>query len=465
MQKTFNNYLKLKYVTAFVAAVLMLIALTVYLSFDRIENSPVDTTSKIYTLKEGATARTVTEDLCSNFIDRKIASVWLHLHPELTRIQKGEYSVEGKSVRKILEDMKNGNVIVKSYPMFSLVEGTNFAKIMRKISSKIGKIKDDEFFSLIGNKNRFLRHVLKDHEELLELIGSDVDNLEGLLHPASYPMYEKSPLMQMFSKAIITQLKILKSEWENRDKSEHITSPYEALIMASIIEKETFLDEERDQIAAVFENRLDKKMRLQTDPAVMYGVGALFTGKLTKAHLKADTPYNTYTRDGLPPTPICMPRTESIHAVMHPADSKALYFVAKSHSPKDGHDFSASLKEHNQAVANYRKKVREYLQSVQDEENKEDNEDTANSSDDGKNEKDTDKDKSAMNITDSEQEEDEVLEISVNDGTSEVSEPSVKSADGSETRHLSKKSAPEHRSHESEPQPESSAVKSKEKHA
>ena len=138
------------------------------------------------------------------------------------------------------------------------------------------------------------------------------------------------------------------------------------MILASIIERESSIGAERNKIAAVFYNRLKRGMMLQTDPAVMYGVSPDFKGPLTRSQLRKDTPYNTYTRAGLTPTPISMPGAESIQAALHPEKSDALYFVAKSHDPKDGHIFSNSLQEHNKAVSQYRKKVKEYRESLQD---------------------------------------------------------------------------------------------------
>jgi len=145
-------------------------------------------------------------------------------------------------------------------------------------------------------------------------------------------------------------LDVLLSEWALRNKSVPLQTPYEALILASIIEKESGHVDEREQIAGVFIRRLQKGMRLQTDPTVIYGMGDKYKGDLRRKDLKQDTPYNTYTRHGLPPTPIAMPGVASIRAAMHPADGKALYFVAKG----DGsHYFSETLEEHNKAVRKY----------------------------------------------------------------------------------------------------------------
>jgi UPF0755 protein len=144
----------------------------------------------------------------------------------------------------------------------------------------------------------------------------------------------------------------LSNAWENRDPDLPLASPYELPILASIIERETAVDSERRQVAGVFVRRLQKGMRLQTDPTVIYGLGENFDGNLTRAHLTTDTPYNTYTRGGLPPTPIGMPGEASLLAASQPDDADALYFVASGEG--DGtHVFSATLEEHNAAVAAY----------------------------------------------------------------------------------------------------------------
>jgi UPF0755 protein len=145
----------------------------------------------------------------------------------------------------------------------------------------------------------------------------------------------------------------LAEAWAARDPAVPLKSPYEALILASIVEKETGMAAERPLIASVFMNRLRIGMRLQTDPTVIYGMGERFDGNIRKKDLSADTPWNTYTRDGLPPTPIAMPGAGSLRAVSKPAESRFLYFVGKG----DGtHQFSATLEEHNRAVARYQLK-------------------------------------------------------------------------------------------------------------
>jgi UPF0755 protein len=144
--------------------------------------------------------------------------------------------------------------------------------------------------------------------------------------------------------------RILLAEWEGREASLPYKSPYEALIMASIVEKETGKSQDRTQVASVFLNRLRKGMLLQTDPTVIYGMGEKFDGNLRKRDLLADGPYNTYTRPGLPPTPIAMPGLASVQAALHPARTEMLYFVARGDGTSQ---FSRTLEEHNRAVAKY----------------------------------------------------------------------------------------------------------------
>ncbi len=348
-------------------------AFIAYRSYENFFEKPVSTSQEIYNLKSGSTAITVINDLIANPIDRQVAKFYLHYTHRYTAILSGEYMILNKSLDAILKDMQKGNVVIKSYPTFAVVEGTNYERIMKKISEHSATLKDPEFFASITNPKTFLKTILKEHQDLLALVGDKIQSLEGLISPATYPMYEKEPFLSMFRLAIVKQLQILKEEWESRDDDCILKTPYEAMILASIIERETLVEDEREYVAAVFHNRLVKKMRLQTDPTVMYGIDPLFSGRLKKSDLQSDSPYNTYTRDGLPPTPICMPRAESIHAAIHPANSDVLYFVARDISPKDGHVFSGTLQEHNKAVAEYRKKVKEYNNSRKDADKTSDN--------------------------------------------------------------------------------------------
>ena len=252
------------------------------------------------------------------------------------RIQAGTYSLDRPlTPLELLGKIVRGEVI-QGAVLF--VEGWNIREVRQELA-----------------RNPQLEHRLVDmtDAELLAAIGAEEGHPEGLFFPDTYYFSPHSPDIDVLRRAYQLQRQKLLAAWEIRAPELPYKSPYEALIMASIIEKETGAPEERPLIAAVFVNRLNKGMRLQTDPTVIYGVGAKFDGNLRKADLQRDTPYNTYTRAGLPPTPIAMPGEEAIRAALNPAESKALYFVARG----DGtHVFSSTLEEHNRAVNRYQKK-------------------------------------------------------------------------------------------------------------
>ena len=173
---------------------------------------------------------------------------------------------------------------------------------------------------------------------------------EGQFFPDTYNFTRGTTDLQVLQRAQLLMQEVLSSAWATRDAGLPYATPQEALTMASIIEKETAVAEEREQIAGVFIRRLQRNMRLQTDPTVIYGLGTNFDGNLTRAHLESDTPWNTYTRSGLPLTPIALPGRAAVEASLHPDQSENLYFVARG----DGtHYFSATLEEHNRAVEQY----------------------------------------------------------------------------------------------------------------
>lgn len=191
-----------------------------------------------------------------------------------------------------------------------------------------------------------------DESELARAIGADGPHLEGLLFPDTYFYAPHSSDIEVLRRAYRLQREKLMVAWDARAPGLPYRTPYEALIMASIVEKETGAAAERPMIAGVFLNRLRIGMRLQTDPTVIYGLGTRFDGNLRKVDLQRDTPYNTYTRAGLPPTPIAMPSEAAIQAALNPAHTDALYFVSRG----DGtHVFSSTLDEHNRAVNRYQR--------------------------------------------------------------------------------------------------------------
>ncbi len=189
--------------------------------------------------------------------------------------------------------------------------------------------------------------------EVLQAIGAAERHPEGLLFPDTYLFAPHASDLQVLRRAYRLQQEKLAAAWETRAPNLPYQTPYEALVMASIVEKETGAAFERPEIAGVFVNRLRKGMRLQTDPTVIYGLGERFDGNLRKVDLQTDTPYNTYTRGGLPPTPIAMPSEAAIRAALNPAKTQALYFVSRN----DGtHVFSSTLEAHNRAVNEHQRR-------------------------------------------------------------------------------------------------------------
>ena len=192
-----------------------------------------------------------------------------------------------------------------------------------------------------------------DHQEIMRRVGQPEQHPEGQFFPATYDFGHGSEDITILRRAYQRMRRELADAWRERDPELPYETPDEALVMASIIEKETGLASERAEIAGVFVRRLRRGMKLQTDPTVIYGLGAAFDGNLRRADLRRDTPYNTYTRHGLPPTPIALPGADAIHAALHPAPGNSLFFVARG----DGsHQFSATLAEHNRAVRRYQLK-------------------------------------------------------------------------------------------------------------
>jgi UPF0755 protein len=202
------------------------------------------------------------------------------------------------------------------------------------------------------NSSEKVKHMTMSEtdQQILKEIGATETMPEGLFFPDTYFFTPNTSDRDILKRAYSTMQSKLNAAWATKANGLPYRTPYEGLIMASIVEKETGRAFERPQIAGVFINRLKIGMRLQTDPTVIYGMGEQFDGNIRKKDLLSDTIYNTYTRDGLPPTPIAMPGLGAINAALHPAQTKALYFVGKG----DGtHYFSASLKEHNNAVIKY----------------------------------------------------------------------------------------------------------------
>ncbi len=238
-------------------------------------------------------------------------------------------------------------------------------QLVKKITE--GDVSQSEIVFIEGWNFRQMRQALDAHpaikhdttglseKELLQRLGAPEESAEGLFFPNTYYFSSGMSDLSLLKRAYQIMEQRLNDAWRERDPNLPLSTPYEALILASIVEKETGKSVERPKIAAVFINRLHLGMRLQTDPTVIYGLGEGFDGNLRKNDLIADNVYNTYMRTGLPPTPIAMPGWAAIQAALHPSSTSALYFVSKG----DGsHYFSSNLTEHNQAVERYQKSGR-----------------------------------------------------------------------------------------------------------
>lgn len=248
---------------------------------------------------------------------------------------------------------------------YEITRGVTTLELLRKLTR--GDVSQAEMVFIEGWTFRQMRERLDAHPdvrhdtkglpeaEVMRLVGATRNVAEGLFFPDTYLFAKRSRDVDILARAYRAMERHLAREWETRAVGLPFADPYQALTLASIVEKETGRVQDRPLIAAVFINRLRQGMLLQTDPTVIYGIGEKFDGNLRKRDLLQDTPYNTYVRAGLPPTPIAMPGLASLQAALHPAPSQALYFVARG----DGSShFSRTLEEHNQAVNRYQKSAK-----------------------------------------------------------------------------------------------------------
>ena len=295
---------------------------------------------RILTVPSGSNLRKVIAELESAGV---ITSGWLllahaRLYGQSHRIQAGEYRLAvGVTPRSLLDQLVSGDVIQYA---FTIVEGWTFRQLRKALDAESTLV-----HSLTG----------VSAEQLMALIGSPDLHPEGQFLAETYHYPKGLTDVDFLRRSHLALQWALSDAWDQRAPDLPLSSPYQALILASIIEKETALAEERPQIAGVFTRRLTKRMRLEADPSVIYGLGDRFDGDLRSRDLRTDTPYNTYTRRGLPPTPIAIIGRSAIEAALHPLAGDMLYFVAKG----DGsHQFSATYREHRQAVRKYQLKRR-----------------------------------------------------------------------------------------------------------
>ena len=309
-----------------------------YLQYQKTLNAPlVAEGDGIITVKRGDTLATLNRELIRRGVisgSDWVLPLYARLNPQAANIKAGDYRIdENATLPSLINDITNGKVVVYSV---TVIEGKTFKDLRETLRQTAG-----------------LEHTLnnKTDAEIATLLGLQ-GNPEGWFLPETYQFNRGTTDLDMLKRMYDEMQRTLEQAWTSRAEGLPLATPYEALILASIIEKETGVAAERPQISGVFTRRLQKNMLLQTDPTVIYGA-ADYHGDLTRKHLQTDTPYNTYINKGLPPTPIALPGKASIEAALHPADGDSLYFVADG---TGGHTFSATYEEHQQAVADYLKK-------------------------------------------------------------------------------------------------------------
>jgi peptidoglycan lytic transglycosylase G len=266
-----------------------------------------------------------------------LLDLYARLRGDATRIRAGEYLLaRGTTPLSLVEKLVSGQVFQHQ---LTIVEGWRFAELLNAVRA-----------------DGAIRASTVDGASIMAELGEPGVHPEGQFYPDTYFFPRGTTDLDLLRTAHQALLDHLATAWEARDPGIQIRTPYEALILASIIEKETALSTERKLISGVFQQRLRRNMRLQTDPTVIYGLGDAFDGNLRRQDLDRDTPYNTYTRAGLPPTPIALPGNASLEAAVQPESTDALYFVATGRG--DGsHYFSATLEEHERAVREYLRRL------------------------------------------------------------------------------------------------------------
>lgn len=293
----------------------------------------------LFAVKPGWSAKRTANELAAKGIIEKPHWFYLHarIQPHLTgkavSIKSGEYELpEQATVAQLFELLQTGQS--KQYT-HTVIEGYTFKQIIQ---------------GLADNQSLTATEVSAEPASIMAALGKPDAHPEGQFFADTYSFPRETTDLDFLKRAHQRLEQVLQEEWQNREPDLPYQNAYEALIMASIIEKETAVSEERPKIAGVFVSRLRKGMRLQTDPTVIYGIGDSYDGNIRRKDLRTDTPYNTYTRGGLPPTPIANVGREAIHAALHPENTTALYFVSKG----DGtHYFSETNEEHNAAVRKY----------------------------------------------------------------------------------------------------------------
>jgi len=321
----------------FISSLLFLLASLVFAAGAWWLQHPLDLKSETVdvTVEPGARARTVVQSLVDGGVpvQPQLLHWWIRLSGQSRQLKAGSYEFSGHPTpRMLVAKLVRGEVAMRSV---TLVEGLTFSQ-WRELLRMAPYLKPET-------------QDLSDGA-IMEKLGRAGVHPEGRFFPDTYTFAKNSSDLAVLRHALEAMDQRLAQVWAQRSSDSPLKTPDEALILASIVEKETGRPSDRAQIAGVFNNRLRKGMLLQTDPTVIYGLGPKFDGNLRKRDLLADTPWNTYTRVGLPPTPIAMPGMDALQAAVQPAPTHALYFVARGDGTSE---FSATLAEHNRAVRKY----------------------------------------------------------------------------------------------------------------
>jgi UPF0755 protein len=296
-----------------------------------------DEASIEFSIQSGSSVRSSAQQIAASGVpvNSILLAFLARISGKSAKLKAGNYELKpGTTPLALIDQLVRGEFAQES---LAIIEGWSF-KQMRQAIAEHPSLKHDT--------------AAMTDKELLAKITTQYRMPEGLFFPDTYLFAKGASDLQIYRQAHAVLLKRLDDAWNGRAPSLPYKSPYEALIMASIIEKETGQKSERNMIAAVFINRLKRGMLLQTDPTVIYGMGDKFQGNIRKRDLETDTPYNTYTRAGLPPTPIALPGVEALRAAMNPANSTALYFVSRGNGTSE---FSNNLNDHNRAVNKYQR--------------------------------------------------------------------------------------------------------------
>ena len=307
-------------------------------------HTPVNVTQdQLLTIERGTTGSKLAALLeQENILEHADLLPWLlKLQPQLNKVKAGTYSLTGVKTLQDLLDMINSGKEAQFSVKF--IEGKTF-KEWRKNLENAPHLKQ----TLQGKTDKEIMALL-DIPAVAKAV-YEWNNMEGWLYPDTYNYTPNSTDLELLKRSTSRLQKALDKAWSERDENLPLADPYQMLILASIVEKETGIAAERPQVASVFINRLKANMKLQTDPTVIYGMGESYTGNIRKKDLETITPYNTYMIEGLPPTPIAMVSESALQAVAHPAKTDFYYFVADG---SGGHKFTRNLNEHNKAVQEY----------------------------------------------------------------------------------------------------------------